>query len=373
MSVAALHGDTFYACSNLGTVAAVSATTGTVKWLRVYQHERSAAQAGGGRSPRDARPWHFNAAIWFEGKVLFLPNDAAHLLVVNAEDGRLMDSIPTADLEDMRTMLGVRDGVVCGVGRGVACYDVSRRALQWSTPLPGKSEPHGRGVWIEGRILVPTQNGLSIVDSSDGRRSDVPWGAGDEGGNLLALPDQLIVAGINQVSGYVRRTEIWKTLRDRMAAAPADPIPALELTEVAQNNGEYAEAMSAYEEAARRALALGDALEAGVVRRLYDNAVAFAARLQSQRLLTRETLDKLLASAGQYAPDPNAHVAFRLQFAEWLNDLDDAAGAIGLYQQLLRDRSLRDVTVPVAGEPTSAATLARDRIAVVIREHGIEA
>ena len=41
----------------------------------------------------------------------------------------------------------------------------------------------------------------------------------------MALPDQLLVAGGGRIAAYVRKAEIWKALRERMAAAQASAAP----------------------------------------------------------------------------------------------------------------------------------------------------
>ncbi|MEK7757004.1 MAG: PQQ-binding-like beta-propeller repeat protein, partial [Planctomycetota bacterium] len=232
-TIAAMHGDAVYVCTNLGSVAAVSAHTGAVRWLRLYDRVSFEAAQAGGRTARDVNPWHFNPVIWDGGRLICMPTDSTNLVVLSAKSGEITQSIPLAQLAEMEALLGVRGGVLCGVGKEALCYDLTAGSTRWSAALPEGSRLFGRGVWAEDELLVPRREGLSRFRVADGRRADASWDAEGEGGNLLALPDQLLAAGGGRIAAYVRKAEIWDALRKRMAAAPSDPLPAVEHAEVA--------------------------------------------------------------------------------------------------------------------------------------------
>ncbi|MGB2984444.1 MAG: PQQ-binding-like beta-propeller repeat protein, partial [Phycisphaerae bacterium] len=319
---------------------------------------------------------------WSAGRIIFLPMDAARVLVLAADDGSLLRSIPVEKLGDIGSLLGVQGDVLCGVGQEVACYDLSADRLHWSTPLPEGADLYGRAVWVDDRLLVPTRHGLSTFRVTDGQRSDVRWDAEGEGGNLLAMPDQLLVAGRRRLSVYVRRTEIWKALQERIAAAPSDPLPALELAEVALSSGEYDKAVAALDEAVRRASHFPEPLEPVLARRLFEDALLFAERLSAHTRLDAgaekgfsaqraELLDKLFTYASQYPPDASAHLTYRFRFAELFAKHEQPDRAMRLYQQILRDRSLRELPVdPSVANPDLAGAQARVRIAALIEQYG---
>jgi len=370
-TIIAMHGDVMYVCTNLGSIAAVSAHTGAVRWLTLYERDRNDDNEGSSRFARDTKPWHFNPVIWSEGRIIALPTDAKHVMVLRAEDGMLSQLVPVGALAGIETILGVDGDLLCGVGSTAVCYDLATNSLRWSTPLPDEASISGRGVWADDRLLVPSRGWLSTFRVSDGTRSDAAWDSESEGGNLLALPDQVLVAGAGRIFAYVRKSQIWEVLRERMAAAPSDPLPALELAEIALSNREFSEAVKVLDEAVRRAERLGKPLEPMMARRLFDDAMLFGGRLAAHSKLDADLLDKLFIYAAQYAPDTSAHLNYRFRFAELFEATDLPERAVRLYQQVLRDRSLREEPIDAyAGGLGSAGVFAQSRIAGLIVQHG---
>jgi outer membrane protein assembly factor BamB/predicted Zn-dependent protease len=370
-AIPALHGDTVYVCTNLGSVAAVAAHTGAVRWLTLYERRRQSEDGGEDWADRRARAWHFNPVIWSDGRLLVLPTDARNVMILDAGDGTILQSIPVAELGRMTTVFGLRGDTVCGVGSEAACYDLAARRPLWSTPLPADARVHGRGVWVDDRLLVPATSRLLTFAVEDGTRTEVRWRSEGEGGNLLALPDQLLVAESNHLCAYVRRTQIFESLRQRMAAAPSDPLPALEMAEIALSNDEYADAVSALEEAVQRADSQQTPPESPVVRRLFEDVLVFVERLSSRDALDDDLADRLFRNASRFAPDPPAHLVYRIRFAELFEQRGSASRAVRLYQQILRDRTLRALPARRdAPDSESAGALAQSRIAALIEEHG---
>ena len=75
-----------------------------------------------------------------------------------------------------------------------------------------------------------------------------------------------------------------------MKASPDDPVPALELAEIAFGSGEVADALTALAEAARRANTDRSKERVDVRARVHADAVGFAERLTVRRKLDFETL-----------------------------------------------------------------------------------
>ncbi len=382
-TIPAMHGDTLYVCSNLGSVAAVSVQTGAVRWLRMYDREQTDADRGLIRLTRNAKPWHFNSAIWSAGRVIVLPSDTATVLVLDSRDGKRLHSLPVENLGGLETILGVRGDILCGAGREVACYDLANHSLRWSTPLPDGEGLHGRGVWADDRLLVPTRKLLCSFSVEDGKQSSVNWSGDGEGGNLLALPDQLLVAGAGRLSAFVRKAEILSALRARMAASPLDPLPALELAEIALLGAEqstagkpgdnpFTEAVGVLDEAVRRTRALREPLEPAMARRLFDDILMFVDRLSAHSMLEADLLKKLFAYASQFPPDATAHVGYRCRFAALFEKQNQPERSVRLYQQILRDRSLRrlpfDLSINGVGSGTRSRSAQQQAAGFGMRE-----
>jgi len=165
-------------------------------------------------------------------------------------------------------------------------------------------------------------------------------------------------------------------LRDRMAASPSDPLPALELAEVALGAGEYAEAVVVLAEAVRRADHADPSAESTLADRVYADALKFVEVLAQRSKLEADILDRLYTYASRTARDTESSVRYRFQFADLFERYQQPDRALRLYQQVLRDRSLREWTGP-PGVPTSravgaarAGSMAQTRIAKLLEQNG---
>jgi len=367
----AMRGDTIYVCSNLGSIAAVAAHTGSVRWLRLYDRNPPGGSDDSDRYGSDARPWQFNPVMHVDGRIVVVPNSGNSVLVSDAAGGAPLQQIPREQIGGLHTALGIHDNLLCGAGRAVACYDLKAGEPRWTAPLPEEARLLGRGAWAGDRLIVPTRKALSFYSVAGGTRSDIDWNIEAEGGNLLALPDRLVVAGAHTVSVYVRKTEIWQSLRDRMAAAPDDPVPALELAELAVRSGEKTDGLAALREADRRATQ-GDTMpETQVSARLFSDALSFAESLMRADNLTSDELDALFAMAARYPVDAEEHLAYRVRFADLYVRDERPERAMELYHQILRDRSLRDLPAKRRRTGrTKASNMAQANIAALIQAHG---
>jgi len=366
-SVASLHGDALFVCSSLGTVACVSADTGSVRWLRVYERARG-DDGSPGRNGHDAAPWQVNPAIYSAGRIFCLPNDANDLLVYAADDGREIARVPTDRLAAAEMILGVRDNFLWGVGREAFCFDLDKQEMRWSTKLPEISSLGGRGLLSNSSVLVPYLDGFIRLDATNGTRSETKWDEEGEPGNLLASSGQLLVAGPRELSAYVRKSDLWESLRSKMAARPDDPEPAIDLAEVAFGAGETKDAITALIEAARRST--GPNANAAARERIFGDALKFAESLSRKDALAADTLDVLYRQASQLAADPAGNLSYRLTFASLFEKATQPERAIRLYQQILRDRTLRELSKSSGATQLSGASIAQSNIARLIQQHG---
>jgi outer membrane protein assembly factor BamB len=370
-AIVAVHGDSVYVCTNLGSIAAVSAYTGAVRWLQLYERYRPDAARASSWSARELNPWYFNPVIWSRGRIVVLPTDSSRLLVLSADDGRLQRAIPVEEIGDVQSVFGVHGDLLCGAGGAVVCYDLAEGGLKWSARLPEGAAMFGRGVWAGDELLVPRRDGLSRFRVEDGVRKDDPWGGEGKGGNLLALPDQLFVAGADELACYARKSEIWKNLRERMAAAPDDASPALEFAEVALGAGEVAEALSVLDEAVRRVTPSLSAGQPSVRDRVLADVLKFVDLLSKRSQPDGAAVDKLYGYACESARDPASNISYRFRFAELFAESGQPERAVRLYQQVLRDRSLREMPAgPQGPAMPRAGARAQARIGELIERHG---
>ncbi len=368
-AVIAMHDGTVFINTNLGSIAAVSAHTGLVRWLRL--HRRGGFRSGGGSD--DLPPWRINPQIVAHERVITLPNRGPNILLHVAVSGELEQEIPLNEFGNLETILGVHDNLLCGAGVQIGCYDLDTAEFRWVKPLPSDAALFGRGEWVDDRLIAPTRTGLSMYRVSDGSRTDIRWDADAEGGNILALPEHLIVAGARTISAYVRKTEIWQALRDRMAASPNDLLPALELAELALRSGERDDALDALREAVRRATHAPELPDAPASARMFRAACAFAENFDRHHALTADELEELFSVAVRFPISAQEHLDYRVRFARLFETHDRPERALELYHQLLRDRSLRRLTVDAStAKGMNAASFAKMRIAALLADRGRE-
>jgi len=368
LSIPAMIDGRVVVSTNLGTIASVSTHTGRVEWLRLYNREPEEHWRNAVRSTmRDVSPWDYNAVVCGPARLICRPNDVEAVLVLNRASGQIESTIPTVSIENVRTLLGLVDGRLYGVGDRVFCFDLDRKEKIWSAALPEHAVLYGRGVVSGDSVLIPTTTSLCRYDLRDGRLLEQAWNPA-AAGNLLALPDRLIVSGVGQVSSYGRRTDVWSRLRSLMSKRPHDPLPALDLAETAFRTGERKEAASVLDVAIRRSGEVASTAGEAIRTRLYRDLMWFANDWPRTTRSSLERVRSMYEQACRFAPDRLAHVECRFRFAEFESRYGEAGRAVGLYQQVLNDRSLRESRI-AGREDDIAGVAARRQIADLIAKH----
>jgi len=371
-SIPSLVDGVLYVESSLGVVAAVCPHRGTVRWVHAYDTlSRRDWGRGQGARAEVLGGWQFSPVFGVPDRLVALPLDCESLLVLDRSGGGLVQSVPRSELADAMAVVGVRGSRLYGIGAAKAfCYDLAEAALVWTAPWPAEAEITGYAALTETELLIPTSAGLCRVDLAAGQLDTTAWDEG-RGGNLLPMPDQLVVAAFDGVRVYARRADVWARHESEFHARPEDPGAALDLADVAFRLGRDEEGAAAVEEAVRRAGGFAGPMGSDVRRRLFEDSLRFAARLQDREAVNPDVLRRLFAVAAQTPPDVDAHVRRRFARAAW----DESAGrireAVALYQQVISDRSLREhVSAAEAGPAETAGELARRHIARLIEWHG---
>ena len=397
LSIPASRGAMVYVCTNLGVMAAVNGSTGTIEWLTLYERSersdlfRAIGQAGG------LRAWHCNPVLVEDDRVVAAPLDGETVLVLDARTGAVTQTVGRAALGEAATLLGVHAGLLCTAGSQVCAYDLEKDELCWSAPLPERGELYGRAQWTAGELIVPTSQGLSRYNGTDGSATHFSWPSQQESGNLQGLADVLLVAGAKTVAAFVPKASLYAALQAQLAARPSDPAPAVELAEIALRGEELATSRAALAEAIQRIDAAGGEAPELLRARLFELALQLAdagaratpvgtppgpAKPDAPSSDTPQPADELLlAAAARFAARPAEQVRYRFHFAELGAQRGLPAQAVQLYQQVLQDRSLAALPAPAPEQPAAAtdalaafrspaAIEARQRVADLLAEHG---
>ena len=388
VSILAADGDTAFVDTGLGSLAAVGMNTGSVRWLWVYPLPSRDPDSSWPRQYwGETRPWHFNPIILDGGQVYCLPMNGRAFYVLDGEDGTLLTTIPRDQIAEAHTIVGLRTGGqatsgtrrLYGVGNEVFCYDLDHRVQIWASPLPVDEPLFGRPVLTRDGIAVPTRRSWNHYRDPDGMRVAQPWDAIDgEGGNLTVLPGRIVVAGQEHISVYGPKAEVIAAAVNRTVMAPDDPLPMLDLAELAFRAGEPAMALDSLADAVERCGGFVQLVDTSLKRRLFDDCLEFARALVDKPPVApgdeeaaRESAIQLYRFASQCPPDAAAHLTYRWRMAALHIRRNEPAEAARLYQQILTDRSLREEIDHTAdGEAIPAGRLAERKIGELIEQFG---
>ena len=369
MSVPTVVGGAVVVATNLGTVAAVNVQSGRVRWLTLYRREVGSQWGGGGAGA--TAPWHYNPLLADGDRLICRPLDADALLALDVSTGEVRQTFPTDSLDNAVSILGIRGHVLYGLGDGAFAYDLASRQLLWSAPLPPDERPYGRGLLTAERLFVPTRNRLCNYALDGELAGTIPWESPEDAGNVLAMSDRLIIVGNDRVSAYARKADVWARLRKRMTAAPDDPAPALDMTEVALRGGDTAEALIALERAVQRAGGFTAIVEPDLKRRMFNDCLALAEKIGAGESPDPEAAVRVLGYAAQCPPDLEGEIAYRERLAQSHVQAGNPEAAVELYQQMIADRSLHSApTVPGGAARETAGAMGRRQIDQLIGLYG---
>jgi outer membrane protein assembly factor BamB len=386
-----------YVQTNLGTVASVDDATGEVKWISVYNR-----QARGGRDTwqrsgtNRAFPWQYNPifavpggtlstsagfAETSQGELVVLPLDTEELIVMDRRSGSIRHRVSTREIGDIDVLLGVVDGRLFGVGTAVVCWDVANREMVWTRPMVD-SPLYGRGALSRTHLFIPTREGLAQVPIDGGEPLVTSWDPTFAGGNVVILGEQVLIAGNDHVTAFGHRERVFERLQARLDDRPSDPVPALELAEMAYRSATTQtdpELQSADYTAGRRALDMcisrAGGLAAGLPddlrSRLFNDCLRFANQhLEAAPPRTDAAID-LLILAAQSAPDIGGLLTQKARLAGAYALAGQHDAELREYHHILGDRGLRDLPWPNATSTAATAAVAcRQRIDALIEQHG---
>ena len=414
-----------YVMTNLGTVAALDPADGRVVWMTGYARDVTAAEEGVRRfqpvmpTSGSTKPWARNPCLVQGGRVFALPADARTLLVLDAATGRSLKQIVTTNLagdgDTPNVLLGVYDDVLRGGGGTVQClamtgdkhvYGVDWRAynpgndivtppvrptairLKGETITGGSGTANtddcavaGRGFLTARSIFVTTPQTLIEYDWHTGKIANTypaagTFTGGQGPGNVLVTAQDVVVAGRDRVDVYTDLPAVTARYQREIDAAPADPDPRVRFANVLFAGGQPTEALARIDQAVGLLGGPGH-LRPGPGRQLvFDTLMDFGRRAAAA--FDRQAADAaakrppavalghlLYDRAADAADTPDDRVAYLLARARFDRDVagDDAA-ALGHYQQVLSEATLRSVAL---SDEQTAATAAAAAIAAVAR------
>jgi outer membrane protein assembly factor BamB len=372
-STVVYHEGDLAVATAVGAVARLDATTGQTRWLRRYNPPLSPYLP-------ERRPWEISGPVITDRGLIALRPDHRRVVCLDWDNGDEIESITSTGQEAWNAphYLLANEGLVFAVGIEVHAFRIDglQRPI-WTLPARGESaqgqrlssadrvEIRGRVQQVEGALVVPTSDGVLLVDDETGhvrRRLEV-----ELVGNPLATGPQLILAASDRLQSYMPFARAEQMLRQQIVEAPADPAPALALMRLGMRvrNLDLALEVS---DMVIQAINVGPATDPQ--REARRELFEILLELDRQQLAgTIEQGAALHATIGVVALESDQRVEHLLAHGDWLST--HALGrAIEAYQAILSTPALAGTPRTAAGSVRPAASWAAARLGSVIEEHG---
>lgn len=352
----ALHDGWLYFDSRLGTIGKLSASDGTVRWLRRVPVDEQ------NRRQRAYRPWHGSAPVLVDAGLLVLDDWAGIVRVLDPQTGERKEIIATESWGDPRYILPVGSDVV-SVGDEIARYRGSDLEETWTHDVEGPRR--GRAVVADRRLYLPLDEQLAVIDLEKGERlkgMDVQLPA-----NVLPLDGQLIVAHRKGVSGYSSWDLASGQLRETVEQRPDDPRPLMALAWLAFKTGRSDALLDTLDRTVRRLDA--EQLDSATGQQLFNQILAMARDSEQAETELRQKLFDRLAAVTQTAKQ---EVTYRLSLASFYESTEQPGDAVEQYQTILKEPAYRRPLYRHDGGSRQAGLEAQRRLRTLLERHGRE-
>ncbi|MBA2480483.1 MAG: PQQ-binding-like beta-propeller repeat protein [Planctomycetes bacterium] len=210
LAAPSLMGNDVYVCTDAGSLVALDATSGAIRWIATYPH----AWLDANESRRAIRQLGNRAAsrvIVGQKSLYVAPRDCLAVLSVQRSNGDILWQQP---LSDALALVGIApdvagsDGRLILQGRGLACFDTATGKDLWRWLPRAGGALHGIASLGGGFAYVSSESGLHRIRLTNGTlHASTPWStlgitvSGSDGpiGNLMLLPDRIVAFGDRRV------------------------------------------------------------------------------------------------------------------------------------------------------------------------------
>ncbi len=367
-----VDGDLFIATA-IGAIARLDAATGQARWLRRFDVPITSYTA-------QRRPWELGGPVVTAVRVVAISPDQRWIVALARETGDLLEVVGATSREgwaNPRYLLG-NDPWVYAIGREIRAFhlddlseprwrlpDPALAADDLALPVDGRLQIRGRVQPVADALIVPTLDGVMVVDGETGRgrhRLGVKTV-----GNPVAADEQLILAGSDRLDAYMSFRSAERVLRQRIASTPTDPGPALSLLRLGMRVRNLDLALEAADLALRSIIA---APRGGGAAKARGELFAMLLEVDEQRIAANtEEGEALHAMIGTVAAEPHQRAEHLLAYGDWLSSRS-LSRAVEAYQTILSDRILASTRRSEAGAVKPAANWATQRLGRLIQQHG---
>ncbi len=362
----AVDGDSVFACTHHGVVAALDRATGRVAWLYKYPQlpVNPTRRIDIRRNPLE---WNLGAPVVAGGAVHVAPADSRLLLALDARTGARRWDRPRGD---HRFLLGADGATLLLAGEGLEWIDVAGQGRLRGRFDPSNGRGAGRPAAAVDGVWFPTTQGLyktSWPDASGAVKSTfLPWNdMRVEGANVVVAEGAVVAASGESLEARFHRKELEKSIEDELAASPSDPRVLHRASLRLLQAGQEARASELLERVIRltSGSARPDDERLGRAARKRLVAVSMESGRTALAAGNAAAATKHFERARAAAPDPATAVEAAAGLGEAALARRDFAAAIGAFQALLRDHG---------GDP-AIFDLARGRLGAILEAGGRDA
>ncbi len=368
--IPALSDGLIYQMDSLGFIAATDTVTGDLRWIRRLPVQNTINPI--------RRTWDGSRPVVHAGVVYTTTPDRRNVLALDAETGQILSSRPASDFRDPEYLLAA-DGHI------VAVAEERITSLAFDRFTDGSASPalilEARGSSIDGRVavagprvLVPTPEGVRVARADAAGPEEARLAPLDRTGNLVALVSELVVADASNLHTYLIWDTAERVLRERMAASPHDPAPAVTFVELAHRAGRNDRILPAVD-AALAAIARNplDDHNARARSRLFESLWSMVApddRRGASPGIPPDLEPALIDRLGQAASTPPQRVRFLLAEGAIHEANDAGERAVAAYQRILDTPTLSETKFESGGVEARADAEAAKGLSRVLRRHG---
>ncbi|NRA94806.1 MAG: PQQ-binding-like beta-propeller repeat protein, partial [Planctomycetes bacterium] len=261
------HEGVLYYSTNIGVICAVDAVTGTILWEAAYDQEGIPSTD----SPitRERHPgWMPTAPAIVGDRVFVAPTDSMNLYACDKSTGELtrVNLGTRTVVSKNHYFLGAHNGLLLVAGKKITAIRSGDFGEEWSSVELGsqydRAAIQGCPAVVGNDIIFCTTSGnATLVNRVDLRSGSFVKQErlrySNREGNVIVSPDAIVIAGQQSIDAYFELKDVERRLDRATRKAGSDPELQMRLGDVRQRQGQWAQALQAYERALSRARAIG--------------------------------------------------------------------------------------------------------------------
>lgn len=372
-----LEDGVLYWTDMMGLVCTIDTSTGDLLWARAMPTTDIYARY-------EREPWTVSTPIVRGDSVFVLGANGQDIIHLNKHTGELIQTARAMTSGQGLYLAETPTHLVCVNKAAITLHEFERFGVskpRLVTPTGGgRSAIRGRVLGAGSDLIVPTPNGLSVLDTlRTGMRDDVGL---EFTGNVIAMDGQIITVDENTISSYLS-WDIARELLSERAESMDDVHAAITLADLSYRSDHHEEILPMIDRAIELVLrsrttgsSFVDSRDQFDARdRLFDVMLQMVglpdrSRPGSDPIIEADIRDGLLQRSGTIARSVDQRLAQQMTMGAWHKALGQVSDAILIYHNILQDSSLSTGMWDGGGLAIRAEIEATHQIDTLVQEYG---